>query len=58
MNQIEKLEVQAENYKKELGRYRRELEGSGMSSEDIEDSLEQAQDLYNQMINNVNNLKR
>ena len=58
MNQIEKLEVQAENYKKELGRYRRELEGSGMSSEDIEDRLEQAQDLYTEMITNINNLKR
>jgi len=58
MNQIERLETQAENYKKEIGRYRRELEGSGMSSEDIEDRLEQAQDLYTEMITNINNLKR
>ena len=37
MNQIERLELQAENYKKEIGRYRRQLEVSGMPSEDIED---------------------
>lgn len=58
MNQVQKMELQAENYRKELGRYRRQLEVSGMPSEEVEERIAQAQDYYNSLISNINNLKR
>tara|TARA_R110000744_G_scaffold256388_1_gene371875 strand:+ start:450 stop:626 length:177 start_codon:yes stop_codon:yes gene_type:complete len=58
MNQVQKMELQAENYRKELGRYRRQLEVSGMPSEEVEERIAQAQDYYNSLITNINNLKQ
>lgn len=58
MNQVQKLELQAENYKKEIQRYRRELESTEMSKEQVEERLQTAQEFYTEMITNINNLKQ
>ena len=58
MNQVQKMELQAENYRKELGRYRRQLEVSGMPSEEVEERIAQAQEYYQGLVDNINNLKR
>ena len=57
MKLIHKLELQASNYRKEMQRYRRMLESSGMPKEQVEERLEQAQEFYKGMLNNINKLK-
>ena len=57
MKHLHKLEQQASSYRREMQRYRRQLESSGIPQEQVEERLEQTLDFYNELINNINKIK-
>jgi archaellum component FlaC len=51
------MKKQASNYRKGMQRQRRQLESTGVPKEQIDESLKDVQDFYNELINNINKLE-